>query len=607
MAESEQAGSRAEQLSILKQGVAQWNRWREENPQIPIDLSGEELTGVKLRDANLENANLENARGFRSGQLGGANLTGAKLPEDVRKFDALKNVEELSQAAKKLFITMLGACVYSWLTIATTTDVRLITNSASSPLPIIQTPIPIAWFYIAAPLLLVCIYLYFHFYMQRLWEGLAELPAFFPDGASLDKKAHPWLLNGLVRSHFALLKKGRPALSGLQVRLAGFLAWWVVPLTLLLFWWRYLFRHDLPISVLQIALLMLSIGTATFLSHLAAETLSGAERRTFAWRKAYRDTRTYEHLAVEGGLGIALFFVCSMAICGSDSRFTSYINSECDPYMIPNTIQIRGREVVSVHREDGKDYDLTPWVRNYFRADLIGTDVSEKPENWTGREDDAEVQIALTKAAQLSGRNLRGATASGAFFVKANLEGADLREATLQVADLRGAILGGADLREAVLRDADLRGADLVRADLREANLTLANLRGANLVSADLREASLGGADLREADLDGADLRGSDLVTANLREANLTLADLRGAYLRDADLREADLRGADLGRADLRIVRNLTADQVKGAENWESALYGDELAEQLGLPDDHNEKVFQQFPEVYNPDGSRKP
>ena len=85
---------------------------------------------------------------------------------------------------------MLLGCVYSWLTIATTTDVKLLTNTASSPLPIIGTEIPIAWFYIAAPLVLIALYLYFHFYLQGLWESLASLPAIFPDGKRLDERAY---------------------------------------------------------------------------------------------------------------------------------------------------------------------------------------------------------------------------------------------------------------------------------------------------------------------------------------------------------------------------------------------------------------------------------
>jgi len=76
--------------------------------------------------------------------------------------------------------------------------------------------------------------------------------------------------------------------------------------------------------------------------------------------------------------------------------------------------------------------------------------------------------------------------------------------ATLQEADLRGANLREADLREANLWRANLQRADLQGANLREADLWGANLLGANLREADLQGADLQGANLREADLQGA-------------------------------------------------------------------------------------------------------
>src|ERR1019366_494657 len=49
---------------------------------------------------------------------------------------------------RKLLIAVLAACAYSWLTIASTTDVHLITNTASSPLPFVGSQVPIAGFYL---------------------------------------------------------------------------------------------------------------------------------------------------------------------------------------------------------------------------------------------------------------------------------------------------------------------------------------------------------------------------------------------------------------------------------------------------------------------------
>lgn len=150
------------------------------------DLSGADLSGANLRDvrlsktilrdaslhdADLTDADLSTAVDLQAGQLAGADLTRATLPEAVRAFDGLKQADRIADNAQKLYIALLGGCAYSVLTIATTTDARLITNSATSPLPIIQTPVPIAGFFLVAPLLLAGIYFYFHLYLQRLWEA----------------------------------------------------------------------------------------------------------------------------------------------------------------------------------------------------------------------------------------------------------------------------------------------------------------------------------------------------------------------------------------------------------------------------------------------------
>ena len=125
---------------------------------------------------NLSNAQLSTVTGLRAEMLAGAALTNAKLPEDVAKFDQLTHVDETSRNATTVFFGLLAASLYSWLTIATTTDVALITGTASSPLPIINTNIALSGFYLAAPLILIAVYFYFHLYLQRLWGDLASPP-----------------------------------------------------------------------------------------------------------------------------------------------------------------------------------------------------------------------------------------------------------------------------------------------------------------------------------------------------------------------------------------------------------------------------------------------
>jgi len=62
-----------EQLSILKQGVNEWNKWRKENEEVIIDLSNAYLNSANLSEINLYQANLQNAK------LEGANLFHAIL------------------------------------------------------------------------------------------------------------------------------------------------------------------------------------------------------------------------------------------------------------------------------------------------------------------------------------------------------------------------------------------------------------------------------------------------------------------------------------------------------------------------------------------------
>lgn len=97
----------------------------------------------------------------------------------------------ISQNARKTFFALIAAALYSWLTIATTTDAELITDTASSSLPIIGTEIPLAGFYLMAPLILLAVYFYFHLYLQRLWRGLSTLPARFPDGRRWTRRPTP--------------------------------------------------------------------------------------------------------------------------------------------------------------------------------------------------------------------------------------------------------------------------------------------------------------------------------------------------------------------------------------------------------------------------------
>ena len=78
----------AEQLARLKKGAKVWNKWRDKNFQVAIDLtqanlkrvdlSGANLFGADLRGVNLSEADLSEAN-LNGANLSGANLAGADL------------------------------------------------------------------------------------------------------------------------------------------------------------------------------------------------------------------------------------------------------------------------------------------------------------------------------------------------------------------------------------------------------------------------------------------------------------------------------------------------------------------------------------------------
>jgi hypothetical protein len=67
-----------ELLKILKQGVSEWNKWRERNRNEVIDLSGANLSQANLHEADLHDADLLEAH-LSQTDLGFADLTQADL------------------------------------------------------------------------------------------------------------------------------------------------------------------------------------------------------------------------------------------------------------------------------------------------------------------------------------------------------------------------------------------------------------------------------------------------------------------------------------------------------------------------------------------------
>ncbi|MGK7895300.1 MAG: pentapeptide repeat-containing protein [Xenococcus sp. (in: cyanobacteria)] len=85
-------------------------------------------------------------------------------------------------------------------------------------------------------------------------------------------------------------------------------------------------------------------------------------------------------------------------------------------------------------------------------------------------------------------------------------------------------------------------------------------------------------ADLQEANLKGVNLSSTCFRKASFQGANLQDADLSNANLVDADLTNANLSGANLLKTNLKNAQGLTLKQIQTADNWQQALYDENLS-----------------------------
>jgi uncharacterized protein YjbI with pentapeptide repeats len=545
---------------------------------LQADLQGANLLGAKLQDTSLQGATLLEASGLQSEQLAGANLFGAALPEQVSVQEALQHLRGIAKLSGWLAVAMGALCALAVVRIITTSDVQLLVNGPVLPVLGLQDLLPLVAFYLCGPVALLGLYICFHLGLQHLWDGAAAQPAIFPDGRRLDA-CLPWYARWPARSRMKWLREHTPSLAALEAAISMLVLYWLAPLTIVLFWARYLTMQDLRGTMLHVLLVVAASAAAMYFTRAAGRAYRTSPANPWPRSPWVRN-------AIAPAFGLLLALLSLGAIHG-----------------VPHN---DGRTFDSGGGPQSWASDLLWWAGYTPTAQLAEMNVSAKPAGWTGRDED----LARVEGARLNGLRLRYIQAYGAFFAKArlwqsdlshaNLSEADLREANLRQASLEGAAVDKARLARAVLQEADLRQANLTQSDLQDSNLSRAllagarlldaKLDGANLYAADLsnatlQRASLQHADLRDAKLEGADLsmailrqtylssakmagsrlQGAQLAQAFLTQADLRKADLRGAGLQGAILNGANLTGANLDQADLHGVLGITAAQVCSA------------------------------------------
>jgi len=366
---------------------------------------------TNLREADLREADLDRAIGLTAVQLAGANLSGAKLPGNLCEFDGLKSVEQISKSAQKIFLLMLACVAYSLLTIGAVSDSEIFVNSLTSAIPVVGAHVPIVGFLFAAPVILLCIFLYFQIHLQRLWEQIVALPAVFPDGRYLDEKVYPWFVTWIAQWCMPRKYRRSKPLALTQTLITLFMVWLLVPATVGVFWVRYsMYSVEQATGSAYFLFFPVSVLITAYMLILANKTVHNPLLRLqtpgpmVAWLVA---------LAV--GTTSLVFAPKSSDFQRANFRGLAYENGD-----FRNTV-LRGANLE---------------ISNLKAADLAG----------------ANLQQSNMQRADLREATLDSVIADLASFEYALLANATLRDASLVGADLSSAVLAGADMSGADLR-----------------------------------------------------------------------------------------------------------------------------------------------------------
>ncbi|MCP4582760.1 MAG: hypothetical protein GY839_14210 [candidate division Zixibacteria bacterium] len=530
------------------------------------DLKGMDLGGAFLYNSNLRGSDLTNAKGIVSGHLGGANIARTTLPEEIREFSGLKYAEDISKNTRVIFNLLILACIYSILTIIITTDANLILNNVPTKLPIINMLVPVRYFYWLMPIFLLIIYIYQHLHLQRLWETLAMLPALFQDGKPLDKKVFPWFPNNLVRAFFPLLKRKKPVFSKLQTSIIIFILWFPTPITIMLFWIRYLTISSWPLTIFHILILSISIAFGYLSLRMAITILKINDWRPIKLKSFYRDKRFINRLVILfWGIIILLIFSygtingINHTYYGFYGKLTTWVYDD-----LKDVLRYDARIIVPrLYKFCG----LQPFIN--LKNTYLSLTTDEMTENPIIREID------------LSNKNLR----------YADISFCTINHTIFYSSDLTGVNFSNSNLQYSNFSDAKLFMTSLNRADLRNTKFEGTNISYSFFNEADLRECEMSFTEISNSYFDSADFRNSDLHFLDFKNSKLINVNFMGANLESVNLKNADIRDINVQDANLRYIRGLNNDKRYFVKNIVLAYLDEEFLDSLGLPKDHNERL----------------
>lgn len=548
----------------------------------------------------------------------------APAPRFLTAAVALPRIQAIVTNASAIWFSQIGYLAFITVTLLSVRDLDFFSVTSRISLPLLAVTIPTETFFYIAPWLAAVLHVYFHLFLLKLWDAVAEAP---PSVGTLPlgERVAPWLVVDWAlrrRSDYAKATTHRP-MTLLGSAVTGFLIWLATPLIIVAFWWRSMPAHDARLTLAIGAALLVSL-YASLLGWRRARRilqLTGIDHDRKARRRPGILPRFDRAARGVGVLALWLLMLGTVPLVAGASlagagwhHLPKWVSVNADAFWRNHA----SRAWASITKR--VKVDLLTLYRDeppLVVASLIGAEIAQRPADWrdwdvarrrfhvTWCRDQGLPSQACDKPEDPNQQNARRdwcaaaglveqvdcdrrfASIDGAFeeewrreraAYRANITRPDLRGRDLRGARAADAFLVGVDLREARIEGTDLSGARLEGAILVEAQLGWADLTRALLEATDLRSAQLKGATLEAARLERADLRGAQLEDVYLEDAWLHGADLRGAQLKGRYLSGAQLHGANLEAAELEGA-NLKGTNLEAATLKSANLEGADLSE----------------------------
>ena len=384
-----------------------------------------------------------------------------------------------------------------------------------------------------------------HLYLAKLWRVLEEAPSQVK-GVALADLISSWPVND-----FALdLKKDTCPHDTRMMQIRRFvmfvLVWAAAPLVFSMFLHRSMVLHSLWISLLMLLAICVCVGFGYDSWTQARLRLAGLPSHLSThpvW------TRTAAVALLAAGTAVCLARTGNV------------------PPSVQITIGAAQADVPTVPQ------DPAPISAVTAALDIAGEELVELPSDWKPLSE-LRRDFWTTWCARQPGcvGSVTATEQTVATPLRAEFH-AEWRAVSRRVVDnlpqldLSGRDLRGASAARAVLSGAVMDRIDLAHAELREAHMEGTVLTRARLVWLQAYDARFDGANLT-----GSDVRRAQLSSAGLQDASLDFANLTGADLRNARLKGASFKGAILNGVDLRSARDLTQDQLADAIGDERTL-----------------------------------